>query len=61
MLRSFVYPSILSKKFWWDRTHILADSTAFEEPLLDSIVTIVTEEDPQRSNRVRVRVRGVRG
>ena len=45
MLRSFVYPSILSEKFWWDRTHILADPTAFEEPLLDSTVTIVTGED----------------
>jgi len=45
MLQSFVYPSILSEKFWWDRTHILADPTAFEEPLLDSTVTIVTGED----------------
>jgi len=45
MLQSFVYPSILSEKFWWDRTHILADPTAFEEPLLDSMVTIVTGED----------------
>ena len=45
MLRSFVYPSILSEKFWWDRTHILADPTAFEELLLDSTVTIVTGED----------------
>ena len=45
MLQSFVYPSILSEKFWWDRTHILADLTAFEEPLLDSTVTIVTGED----------------
>jgi len=45
MLRSFVYPSILSEKFWWDRTHILADLTAFEELLLDSMVTIMTEED----------------
>jgi len=45
MLRSFVYSSILSEKFWWDRTYILADPTAFEEPLLDSTVTIVTGED----------------
>ena len=45
MLRSFVYSSILSEKFWWDRTHILADPTAFEEPLLDSTVTVVTGED----------------
>ena len=36
---------MLSEKFWWDRTHILADPTAFEEPLLDSTVTIVTGED----------------
>jgi len=36
---------MLSEKFWWDRTHMLADPTTFEEPLLDSTVTIVTGED----------------
>jgi len=45
MLQFFVYPSILSEKFWWDRTHILACPTAFEEPPLDNTATIMTGED----------------
>ena len=34
-----------AEKLWWDRTHVLADPTAFEEPLLDSAITIITGED----------------
>ena len=45
MLQSFVYSSMLSENFWWDKTHILADPTIFEELLLDSMVTIVTGKD----------------